>query len=1039
VSITSATTASVRAGRALPADPGRTVDRAVFDLAAARPQSPALRDPDGSWTTYGQLAGIATAAAGGLWAAGVRPGDVVAVRMPLSARTVGVLIGVMRCGAATLGIPTDWPAARVSEVLDVAGARLVVSAGDLELAVDTRSPDDLLARPFGAGLEELSAPDPAAAAAVFVTSGSTGRPKPVLVSHRGLLRTGADPALQLSESSVGLAKYPPAWDGFALDLWPLLLTGGTCHLRTDARLTAADLRAEIGAGVNHVFLTAASFNALVDDDPACLAGLRMLLVGGERMSPRHAAAYRHTFPAGPLVNLYGPVEASVYVSTYAVPPGAAATDGVEDIPIGGDIAPGTDIYVLDDEGQPVGTGCLGEIAIGGEATAIGYLGQAEETARQFPELPLGPAGEPVRVYRTGDLGRLHVDGTLHFAGRRDRLIKLRGVRIEPGEIEACAEAVPGVETMVVVPLPDRGTAVTALAGCYTGSAAPAEAELRERLAARLPAAYVPQILLRLDALPLNGHQKLDVAALAELARAHRARQYGGAAADEDGDEGGDLLAAVQAELTALLGFAPTADADLMGAGLDSLSAVRLANRLSRLQGHPVTVTDVLLAGNPAELARRLESADPRTEPATGPLPGGPVRTQREFRVLEQVSPGTPDLLIPVIFIGSGRLDPQLARAALEVLVRRNEPLRTRLVLARDWSQVRAEVVPVDELPPLLTVDEPMNDRADARARALGFVRRPFRLNDEIPFRALLIPLPDDEFVLALGLHHTAFDGFSHDILAAELSAALRDLLAGRRPDETPVRFTEVFARQEATVTDEAKAAARAFFRPRLTGLAAPVLGPPVSPGRAGPAREIPIPLDGEVLERAARVAAAARTSVTAVLLATWVRAVSSVTGRDRLAVSLPVAGRTLPEAASVIGCFAHNVVVAFDDPGVEPAGLIAAAAEQLVAAVRWQDVDGDTLLPGTGSDARDWNTYYSVNFTVQQHRARLDVPGLEAEAIRVGRPATALKLTLEVWLTDNPEAVLRYRRECLDPADAAALARRWRAELDQLTETRNAD
>ncbi|MFF3958331.1 amino acid adenylation domain-containing protein [Streptomyces sp. NPDC001890] len=490
----------------------RPIHAAVAEQARTRPAAPALV-LGSEHVDYATLDAASDVYAQELTAAGVRPGTVVPVLLPRSPLLVAVLLSVLKCGAAYAALDHRWPQERVTLVTDALRSPVLVT--DRSAPGSWTPPVESLAqaaaRRTAAPLTDIGSDAPAT---VFFTSGTTGTPKGVLSPHRATTRLFGGPGAfaDFGPGRVVLQAAPPAWDAFSLELWGPLTSGGCCviapgdYLLPDA---LADLVAE--SGVDTVWLTSSLLNLFVDeDDPRrpCFAGIRQVLTGGERLSPDHVARFLARYPDAVLTNGYGPVENCVFATTRRVTAADCARPG--GVPIGTPV-PGTAVHVLDGD-RPAAPDEPGEICLSGHGLADGYLGAPEATATAFPTVVLD--GDPVRVYRTGDLGRLDADGVLHFLGRADRQVKISGHRIEPAEIETAARRIPGVREAAVVAVPARSGAYEAyerLAMFYTAEEGddPDPAAVRRTLASRLPAHMVPRTVRRRAALPTTANGKLD--------------------------------------------------------------------------------------------------------------------------------------------------------------------------------------------------------------------------------------------------------------------------------------------------------------------------------------------------------------------------------------------------------------------------------------------------------------------------------------------------------------------------------------------------
>lgn len=579
----------------------------LFDWCVERwPDAVAVRHGDRR-VSYAELAAASYAYAADLEARGVGPGQVVPVLMPRSPEFLAVLLAVLRRGAAYAALDPRWPRPRLGALIDRLDGPVLVTAETGPWPKPVWAPpaegfDALVASGRRPSPVRVGGDDPSA---VFFTSGSTGTPKGVLTAHRGNVRLFD----QWAFAPVGGGAVMPqalaaTWDAFGLDSWAVLLGGGTVILLEDTLELAARLHELVqDEGVDTVFLPTAVFHMAVDADVSAFTGLRVVGTGGERLSPAHARRFLTSHPGIPLHNMYGPVESTIAATGHLV----TLADCVEEtgVPIGRPFD-NTAVHILDGE-RVCATGETGEICLAGAGLALGYLDDPGLTAKRFVRLPLGPAGEPVLVYRTGDLGHWSEDGVVLFDGRADRQVKLRGFRVELDDVERSARRTAGVGSCAVVPLTGPDGACEDLSLFYV-PAGPADAPigeeaLRAALAEQLPGYLVPGQIHRLDRLPVLEDRKVDRHALSALAVRLRSR---GASGDEPRGATEQLLADLFGEILGI-GSVPR-DASFFSLGGTSLTAAQLAGRLDQQFAVRLRLAEIFDAPTVRALAHILDAA-----------------------------------------------------------------------------------------------------------------------------------------------------------------------------------------------------------------------------------------------------------------------------------------------------------------------------------------------------------------------------------------------------------------------------------------------
>ncbi|AKJ03530.1 Malonyl CoA-acyl carrier protein transacylase [Archangium gephyra] len=605
---------------------------------------------EGSRTvTYRELDARAAQLARQLKASGVGLETRVGVCVERSVEMVVALLGVLKAGGAYVPLDAEYPVERLRFMLEDSGARVVVARGALreklgEAAGRVWLDVEEASRPVE-GAAELKVEVPAEAAAyVLYTSGSTGKPKGVVVQHRSLVNftRAAWSAFPVEPGDRVLQFASVSWDTSAEEVYPCLTRGGTLVLRTPEMLDVPEAflaRCE-AAGVTQLNLPTAFWHEVVASLEAgqgkLPAGLKWVVIGGERAVPERVAQWRRRVgSAVPLLNTYGLTEVTAVATSVEL-----GTSGPEEA--GREVAIGRPlknvrVYVLDGELEPVPEGVVGELYVGGEGLARGYLGRAELTAERF--VP-SPYGEGERLYRTGDRARWRVDGSLEYLGRGDEQVKVRGHRIELGEVEAGLLGHAAVREALVVVREDApgDKRLVAYVVARAGQALES-AEVRMSLAQRMPAYLVPQAVVVLEQLPLQPNGKVDRKALPAPEQAGSARREEYVAPRTPLEE---KLAGFWAEVLRLekVGLHD----NFFDAGGHSLLAMQLVARVREAVGVELPLRSVFESptlGGMADAVSRLTESTKRI--AEAPIPR--VSKNLDTEALEQLSDEELDALL----------------------------------------------------------------------------------------------------------------------------------------------------------------------------------------------------------------------------------------------------------------------------------------------------------------------------------------------------------------------------------------------------------
>ena len=1058
--------------------PAATLPELFAAQAGATPDAVAVVFEDRA-LSYAALDAHANRLAHQLRGLGVGPESVVGLLVDRSLEMVIGLLGILKAGGAYLPLDPAYPVERLAFMLEDASCGVLVSQqgvldrlpglwrGGAGGGSDGGRHDGgrhlvRLDADWGAiALQPAQPPaltlEPAHPAYVIYTSGSTGTPKGVVVEHGALTNflLSMRERFGLSASDRLLAVTTIGFDIAALELYlPLLCGAAVVVTATETVRDAAALAGLVEAsGATVLQATPTLWQALASElqaagvtgagGAAALAGLR-LLVGGEALGGGLARTLCEL--GGAVANLYGPTETTIWSAAMALP-AAGAADAAADLvgaegaadalqaapPIGSPIW-NTRIYVLGSGLGPVPVGVVGELYIGGLGVARGYLGRFGLTAERFVADPYGGPGS--RMYRTGDLGRWRPDGVLEFVGRADAQLKLRGYRIEPGEIEAALCAVAGVSQAAVVARED-GAGQRRLVGYVVGAAGCAleVGALRSAVAGRLPDHMVPSSIVVLDRLPLTPNGKLDRRALpapelsgAGLRRLPRTPQEA-------------ILCGLFAEVLGVAGVG--IDDNFFELGGHSLLATRLLSRVRSSLDVELSIRSLFEAPSVAGVARLLAGASAararlraQDRPAEIPL----SYAQRRLWFLERLEGSSSTYTIPLAVRLEGELDVAALAGALNDLVERHESLRTvfpdrvgvprQEILAPSAAAVRLEVLAVSE--------------AELSAALSGAVRRGFELAVEPPLRVQLYALGDGAHVVLVLLHHIAGDGWSLAPLWRDVAgfyAARRRGGAAALP-ALPVQYADYTLWQRGVLGDESdpdSALSRqlSYWTARLAGLPEQLdlptdrVRPAVASHRGDSiAVAVSAELHGGLLE----LARGGQASLFMVLQAGLAALLSRLGAGDDIAIGSPIAGRTDAALDDLVGFFVNTLVLRTDTSG-HPSfrALLARVRTDNLAAYSHQDVPFERLVEVL-NPARSLSRHplFQVMLAFQNNApVALELDGVSARYEAVSTSSAKFDLALSLLETRTADGApgglagtLEYASDLFDRSSVAALAER---------------
>ncbi|MGK9272122.1 amino acid adenylation domain-containing protein [Williamsia muralis] len=974
----------------------------MYDLMAGSatrfPDAIALEDTDtGTVLQYHELDGASTSIARELISHNVGTGDVVAIGTGRSAASIVAMWAVLKTGAAFVQLNPADPHTRNELIVQQAGVTVGVHAGHAPGDgfgvpwINARPPTSTVAvQPFST--EERVRPvrlDDVVY--VTFTSGTTGTPKGVMVTHRGIapfVRAVAE-RVGLRQDSRVLHNYNVTFDAHLIELIPTFNAGATVVVCPPHIVAGTELRDLIIEQSISVFFSTPSVLATIDADT--VPGLETVIVGGEAL-PHHLAVEWSARTR--LVNFYGPTEATVAAT------GDAPVDSARPITIGTGL-PGMATLILDGRLRPVQNNTVGELYLAGPGVALGYIGDSAATAHRFIANPFSEPG--LRMYRTGDLVHRRDDGRMVIHGRADDQLKLRGMRLEPDEINTALRDVDGVRgahTGLATSTSGEDLLVSWVTGDVDGDS------VRRSLREVLPARFIPSSVLVIGEFPVTASGKIDRKALpspwsnSSTVTAPRTPTE-------------LLIAKVFADVIGIGVEQIGVHSDFFDLGGSSLAATRAASRLTEHTGRTVMVRSLFESRTVADLAVEIDALDSAEEsvvpvhlPDAVDLPLS--YSQRRMWILNRLDPTSTAYTVPVVLRITGTLDVEALLSAVTELGRRHESLRT--VYPETPAGPYQRVLSPDSVP---TTRYRRVETTSVGDLETELVSAPFDLTTHPAFRSELIEIADKhEFLLVIVMHHVAIDGWSMRTLLTDL--VQNYLLGTGRAAPSQLTYGDYTVWQSKWLGDPEIPDSRFrrqldFWQTTLDGAGDPIELPRVEgTPRFGGRQHADI--DDEVLAGLTRLSVRESATVFHVAHAALAALLSYATGRDDLVVGTPVLGRSHPAWESVVGMFVNTIALRTRiDAEASISQVLRATRDVDLSAVDHSDVPYDAVARAARPDHRGGgDPLISVLLVEQDYESMLDpalgldVPGVQIELLTRQDALVGAKFDLEVVLTHQP-------------------------------------
>ncbi|WKT34215.1 non-ribosomal peptide synthetase [Bacillus amyloliquefaciens] len=932
--------------------PAPTLHGLFARRAALSPHRPALRFP-GGMLTYAELDQYTDRLAVRLRQKGVRKESMVGVLAERSPEMVVSVLAVLKAGGAYVPLDPEYPEDRLRYMLEDSGACLLFAQPGLSVPGFSGETLEVSLSALTGETETGAVSDEADAdslAYIIYTSGSTGTPKGVAVEHRqaAAFLSGMQGQFPLTEEDIIVLKSSFSFDASIWQLFWWTISGASVYLlpagweKDPVRMIEA-FSSEKVTTAHFIPAMVNSFLDALETEPAETRArlgrtLTRVFAGGEALSPLTAARFADLLPETMLIHGYGPTEATVDAAFYVCD--RKQDSGRTRLPIGKPV-PGARLYVLDSGGTIQPAGVAGELYIAGTGVARGYLNRPELTEERFLDDPFYP-GE--RMYQTGDIARWTEDGLVEWLGRSDGQVKVRGYRIEPGEIEAAIRRIDGIREAAVTARTEEGE--TALYAYIEGRKSD---DVRAELATRLPAYMMPAQFIEMSEWPVTPSGKLD----------RRALPAPGGAADRQAYTAPRNI--TEMKLCALweevLKNGPVGIRDhFFERGGHSLKATALVSRIAKEFGVQVPLQDIFARPTVEELASVIQDLEESPYEAIQPAQTQdtyPVSSaQKRMYVLQQLEDGGVGYNMPAVLELTGPLDRSRLEETFRQLVERHESLRTSFETGPDGE-------------PVQRIHDSVPFQLDEAESADAFVR-PFCLEEAPLFRAALVKESDERHLLLTDMHHIISDGVSVNTLIKEFG----ELYAGRSLAPMRLQYKDYAVWQRSFQEKEGYQKQEAYWLKRLEG-ELPVLELPADKPRPAvrsfAGGSVSCTLDAETASGLHRIARDHGSTLYMVLLAAYNTLLARLSGQEDIIVGSPIAGRPHKDLEPILGMFVNTLAIRTEPKGDKRfTDYLAEVRQAALEAYEHQDYPFEELVERLGVQ-RDMshNPLFDVMFVLQ--------------------------------------------------------------------------
>ncbi|MDE1462996.1 non-ribosomal peptide synthase/polyketide synthase [Spartinivicinus poritis] len=987
----------------------QTIHRLFEQQAEKAPDAIAVMS-EGQQLTYYQLNQQANQLAHFLQAQGVNAETIVGLCIDRSAEMLVSILAILKAGGAYLPLDPGYPQERLSYILDDSKPLLLITQSDLSsklpeydgslICIDT---EWLKIKNYSdQNLPELTSINKLAY--VIYTSGSTGKPKGTLVPHKGVVRlVNNNQVLSfLSSATVTLQAASIAFDAATFEIWGALLNAGQVVLYGEDTVDIQLLESTINQyQVNTVWLTAGLFDHFVQQSVTPLNSLRFLLAGGDVVSPESVYKLYQQHSHIQVINGYGPTENTTFTCCYPIP---RHFNQSQALPIGKPVG-GTHLYVLNEMLDLLPVGAIGELYVGGDGLAKGYLNRPELTSKQFVPHPF--SSDPnSRLYRTGDLVRWLPDGNLAFIGRADHQVKIRGFRIELGEIEALIATHAQVQEVAVIAREDQPgnkRLVAYIVAEPTTNFSILKNSLMKQLVTQLPEYMVPTVLVELTVMPLTTNGKVDRRALPK----------------PDYREHSTLIEPVSPLQIALaklwqqvLGITDglSVTDNFFSLGGHSLLAVKLTGLIRQQFNVDISVRDIFAAPTLNGLADTIDKAgkvDQTTITVADrsvPLPLS--YAQQRLWFIDQMEEGSEQYHMPYLYRLIGSLNKEALSQAFRKILLRHESLRTAFELVEGEAQQYIQNLPENWC---MVITDLRNHSSHYQQMQLDEIKQqihktPYNLSQDLMLRVHLVQLKNHESLLLINMHHVASDGWSVGVLINELNLLYNNICQGKTIEanlpELTIQYGDYAVWQRSWLQGEILEQQLDYWQQQLQGIPE-VHSLPLDKPRPAIQQYHGDRLTSEVdIHQIRRLTALCQSHGATLFMglhAILSILISRLSGETDIVIGTPVANREQAEVTSLIGFFVNTLVLRSDlSSELSFKCALKQSKQTALAAYSYQQVPFDHLVERLQpSRSLSYHPLFQVMLALQNNeQVALALENISAELLKPDFPIAKFDLTL---------------------------------------------